>query len=77
MTKEDLKNYIRIKNELKYLCSKWASSNLEEWQHYQGYDIKDEFIVINYTYIDYWSNVDNTYSEWDSIKVSIDDIINQ
>lgn len=76
MTKEDLKNYIRIKNELNYLCGKWAELNLEKWQHYNGYDIKDDFIIINYTYSDFWHNTD-MYTEWDSVKVSIDNIINQ
>lgn len=76
MTKEDLKNYIRIEGELKYLCNRWAEEHLEDWQYYSGFDVKNDHVVINYTFNDYWSNTE-TCTEWDSVKVSIDELINQ
>lgn len=70
ITVEEVKTYLKVKEALYYLCDKWAKNNLEDWQHYFGFRIDGDNIIIEYTYQDYLSN-----TEYDSIKVPIKEII--
>lgn len=74
ITVEEINTYLKVKDELYYLCDKWAKNNLENWQHYSGFRIDGDNITIEYTYQDFWSNSDS-YTEYDSIKVPIKEIL--
>ena len=58
------------------LVKVYADKNLENWQHFSGWNFIDggRNIKINYSYEDYWSNTE-TYTEFDSITVSLEDIL--
>ena len=76
ITSEELKQLIEIKSKLVQLCENWASKNLEEWQHYCGFDIvSDTVIYINYSYTDYINNTDMC-TESGHIRIIIDDLNN-
>lgn len=71
MTKEDLKHYIETKSLLTKLCKEWAKDNLEDWQHYSGFEITDDGnISIGYTYSDY-----EYHTEFDSTKITLEDLL--
>ena len=74
ITVEEINTYLKVKEELYYLCDNWAKNNLEDWQHYSGFRIDGDNITIEYTYQDFWSNTE-TYTEYDSIKVPIKEIL--
>ena len=76
ITSEELKQLIEIKSKLAQLCENWASKNLDEWQHYVGFDIiNDTVIYINYSYTDYINNTDMCI-ENGYIRITIDDLNN-
>ena len=56
------------------LVKVYADKNLEDWQHFSGWNFVNggRDIKINYSYEDYWSNTE-TYTEFDSITVSLED----
>ena len=58
------------------LVKVYADKNLEDWQHFSGWNFVNggRDIKINYSYEDYWSNTE-TYTEFDSITVSLEDIL--
>ena len=58
------------------LVTVYADKNLEEWQHFSGWNFIDggRNIKINYSYEDFWSNTE-TYTEFGSIIVSLEDIL--
>ncbi len=58
------------------LVKVYADKNLENWQHFSGWNFIDggRNIKINFSYEDYWSNTE-TYTEFDSITVSLEDIL--
>ena len=71
MTKKDIQNYLRIKKELSQSIKKWAKDNLEDWQHYSGFEITDDGnISISYTYSDY-----AYHTEFDSTKITLEDLL--
>lgn len=74
ITVEEVKTYLKVKDELYKSCEKWAKNNLRDWQHYSGFKVEEDTITIEYTYQDYWSNSDS-YTEFDSIKVPINEIL--
>lgn len=74
ITVEEINTYLKVKDELYYLCDKWAKNNLENWQHYSGFRIDGDNITIEYTYQDFWNNTE-MYTEYDSIKVPIKEIL--
>ena len=74
ITVEEINTYLKVKDELYYLCDKWAKNNLKDWQHYSGFRIDKDNITIEYTYQDFWSNIE-TYTEYDSIKVPLKEIL--
>jgi hypothetical protein len=74
ITVEEINTYLKVKDELYYLCDKWAKNNLEKWEHYSGFKIDGDNIIIEYTYQDFWSNTE-MYTEYDSVKVPIKEII--
>ena len=74
ITVEEINTYLKVKEELYYLCDNWAINNLEDWQHYSGFRIDGDNITIEYTYQDFWSNTE-MYTEFDSIKVPIKKIL--
>ena len=55
---------------------KYADKNLEDWQHFSGWNFIDggKNIEINYSYEDFWSNTES-YTESDSIRVPLEDIL--
>jgi hypothetical protein len=74
ITVEEINTYLKVKEELYYLCDNWAKNNLEDWQHYSGFRIDGDNITIQYTYQDFWNNTE-MYTEFDSIKVPINEIL--
>ena len=59
ITIETLENYKQTEIELTKVCREWAKQNLDsKWQHYCGFDIKDEYIIINYSYNDIVNNIE-------------------
>ena len=58
------------------LVEVYADKNLEDWQLFCGWNFVDggRNIKIDYSYEDYLSNTE-TYTEFDSITVSLEDII--
>ena len=58
------------------LVKVYANKNLENWQHFSGWNFIDggRNIKINYSYEDFWSNTEY-YTEFGSITVSLDDIL--
>jgi hypothetical protein len=74
ITVEEINTYLKVKEELYYLCDNWAKNNLEDWQHYSGFRIDGDNITIEYTYQDFWNNTE-MYTEYDSIKVPIKEIL--
>jgi hypothetical protein len=74
ITVEEINTYLKVKEELYYLCDNWAKNNLEDWQHYSGFRIYGDNITIEYTYQDFWNNTE-MYTEYDSIKVPINEIL--
>ena len=74
ITVEEVKTYLKVKDELYKSCKEWAKNNLRDWQHYCGFKVEEDTITIEYTFQDYWSNSDS-YREFDSIKVPINEIL--
>jgi hypothetical protein len=74
ITVEEVKTYVKVKDELYKSCEKWAKNNLEDWQHFSGFRIDGDNITIEYVYQDFWSNTE-MYTEFDSIKVPIKEIL--
>ena len=71
ITKNDIEIYLEVKEKLTKLCKKWAKDNLEDWQHYSGFEITDDGdISIGYTYSDY-----EYHTEFDSIKITLEDLL--
>ncbi len=59
ITIEDLKTLNRIETELTKVCLEWAKQNLDNrWQHYCGFEIKQDYITINYSYNDIVNNIE-------------------
>lgn len=58
------------------LVKVYADKNLEDWQHFSGWNFIDggRNIKINYSYEDFWSNTEY-YTEFGSITVSLEDIL--
>lgn len=58
------------------LVKKYADKNLKDWQHFSGWNFINggKNIEINYSYEEFWSNIE-TYTEFDSITVSLEDIL--
>ena len=74
ITVEEVNTYLKVKDALCYLCDKWAKNNLEDWQHFSGFRVYENDIIIEYSYQDFWSNTE-MYTEFDSIKVPLKEII--
>lgn len=74
ITVEEVNTYLKVKDELYKSCDKWAKNNLEDWQHFSGFRVYENDIIIEYTYQDFWSNTE-MYTEFDSIKVPIEEIL--
>ena len=51
MTVNDILNYLEVKNWLDIVCEKWAKEKLEDWKCYNGYDVKQDYIEIHYSYL--------------------------
>lgn len=58
------------------LVKVYADKNLEDWQHFSGWNFIDggRNIEINYAYEDFWSNTE-TYTEFGSITVPLEDVL--
>lgn len=74
ITVEEVKTYVKVKDELYKSCDNWAKNNLKDWQHFSGFKVDENHITIEYTYQDFWSNTE-MYTEFDSIKVPIKEIL--
>ena len=75
ITIEELEQYQQIKVELTKVCKEWANQNLDNrWQHYDGFYIQNEYIIIKYSYNDIVNNIEyETY--YDSKCVSWQDMV--
>ena len=51
MTVNDILNYLEVKNWLDIVCEKWAKEKFEDWKCYSGYDVKQDYIEIHYSYL--------------------------
>jgi hypothetical protein len=59
ITIEQLEKYQQIKVELTKICKEWANQNLDNsWQHYDGFYIQNEYIIIKYSYNDIVNNIE-------------------
>ena len=59
ITIEQLEQYKQTEIKLTKICREWANQNLDrKWQHYCGFDVKNEYIVINYSYNDIVNNIE-------------------
>ena len=58
ITIEQLEQHKQIEIKLSKVCAEWAKQNLEDWQHYGGYYIKNECIIIKYSYNDIVNNIE-------------------
>lgn len=58
------------------LVKVYADKNLEDWQHFSGWNFVNggRDIKINYSYEDYWSNTEY-YTEWGDTTVPLIDIL--
>lgn len=58
------------------LVKVYADKNLENWQHFSGWNFIDggRNIKINYSYEEYWSNTEY-YTEWGDTTVPLIDIL--
>lgn len=75
ITIETLENYKQTEIELTKVCREWAKQNLDsKWQHYCGFDAKNEYIVINYSYNDIVNNIEYETC-YGSKRVSWEDMI--
>jgi hypothetical protein len=75
ITIETLENYKQTEVELTKVCREWAKQNLDSrWQHYYGFDVKNGYIGINYSYNNIVNNVEYE-AEYDSKCVSWQDMI--
>ena len=69
----------RYNNSLKMvapLVKVYADKNLKNWQHFSGWNFVNggRDIKINYSYEDYWNNIEY-YTEWGDITVPLIDIL--
>ena len=58
ITKENLSIYKQTELEVSKVCTEWAKQKLEDWQHYGGYYIQNECIIIKYSYNDIVNNIE-------------------
>lgn len=59
ITIEELKTLGQTETKLSKVCLEYAKQNLDKsWQHYCGFDVKDEYIIINYSYNDIVNNIE-------------------
>ena len=76
ITIEDVKKYEQINKDLSILCKKHAEKNLEYWQHYQGWNIEGDNIVIVYTFEEFCSNTEMC-TEFGEYNLSIEDFLKE
>lgn len=74
ITVEEVKTYVKVKDELYKSCEKWAKNHLDDWQHYSGFRVDENDIIIEYSYQEFWSNTE-MYTELDSIRIPIKEIL--
>jgi hypothetical protein len=74
ITVEEVKTYVKVKDELYKSCEKWAKNHLENWQHYSGFKVSDDIITIEYRYKNFWDN-SGRYTEYDSIRVPLNEVL--
>ena len=67
VTSEELKQLIEIKSKLAQLCENWASKNLEEWQHYYGFDVINNTVIHIYN-IEYYYSIKSGTSNFDTFN---------
>lgn len=73
--KEFKDNYIRICKEIGQLCEKYFVNNMQDWQHYIGWEFAgDDKIRLDYSYEDFWCNTEMC-TEWDSTTVTYEELI--
>lgn len=73
---EALQNFVNIINTMEIICQEWAKHNLDsKWQHYCGFEIKQGYIDINYSYDDIINNIEYETCYDDTKSVSWEDMI--
>lgn len=56
---EELQDAADMINTIEIICREWAKQNLDStWQHYCGFEIKQDYITINYSYNDIVNNIE-------------------
>ena len=76
LIKDSVERYNNSINTVAPFVKVYADKNLEEWQHFSGWNFIDngKNIQIDYSYEDYWSNTES-YTEHDSITVPLIDVL--
>lgn len=72
---EALQDFVNIVNTIEIICQEWAKQNLDnKYQHYCGFEVKQGYIIINYSYNDIVNNIEYETC-YDSKSVSWEDMI--
>ena len=76
LIEESVERYNNSLKTVSPLVKVYADKNLEEWQHFSGWNFIDngKNIQINYSYEDFWSNTE-CYTEFGSITVPLIDVL--
>ena len=74
--KESVENYNNSIETIGSLVKKYVDSNLENWQHFSGWNFYNngEKIIITYSYEDFYSNTE-LYTEYDDMIVPLEEIL--
>lgn len=76
ITIEEIRKYEQTHYTLTKLCVLWASKNLADWQHYQGWNLIKDVIYITYSYTDYYCNTE-MITEFDDISIPLDEFLKE
>jgi hypothetical protein len=72
---EALQDFVNIINTIEKICQEWAKQNLDSrWQYYRSFEVKQDYIIINYAYNDIVNNIEYETC-YDSKCVSWEDMI--
>ena len=76
LIEDSVERYNNSINTVAPLVKVYADKNLEDWQHFSGWNFVNggKDIKINYSYEDYWSNTEY-YTEWGDTTVPLIDVL--
>ena len=56
---EKLQDFVNTMITLEKICQEWAVQNLDtRWQYYRSFEVKQDYIIINYAYNDIVNNTE-------------------